>query len=136
MRRYRVGDYVPLIVQCSNTTGSPAAPTAAPLLTIYNQSGTAVVTAAKMPPMDKPTQTGAFKIEQRVTSAFSTGFYDAYIDWAVAGNTQNHTEKFQVVAGGDASGAYLGTFWYPRPDSNWIVAKQEDGQYERRRNPS
>jgi len=135
MRRYRLGDFVPIVVQCRDTSDLPASPSAAPQITVYNASGTAVLSSLKMPPVDKPTRTGVFRYELRLSSDFSTGFYDIYVQWTVSGNVQSRVEKFQVVAGGNANGAYIGLFWYPRPDSNWIIGRQEDGQYERLKNP-
>lgn len=135
MQRLRLGDFAHFSVQCVDSSDLPASPTSAPALTIYNSSGTAVISAKKMVPCDKPTRTGYFTYNLRLGSDYSAGYYDAYIDYAVSGNTRNVVQKFQVIAGGNANGGYIGLFWYPRPDSNWIIGKQEDGQYERLKNP-
>ena len=135
MTRYQLGDFATCSVQCRASDGAAASPTAAPQLTIYNAAGTAVLAGRKMPPVDKPTRTGLFSVNELLTGSYAAGWYVAYMSYAVSGDTRAALGFFEIAAGGDGSGGNLSLNWFPTPDSDWIVVRQEDGDYEFRRNP-
>lgn len=131
-----LGQFVPLTVQCRTGAGVPVAPAAAPVLSIYSAgSDTPVVDGISLPPKNKPTRTGGFEIQQRLTSAFAVGHYTVRYQWTST-SVFARTDTFEVVAGGDSKGANAGIEYYPRPDSSWIVTQGDGGTYSLRRNPS
>ncbi len=134
--RFQLGDFLPLTVQAMTSSGE-VAPTAAPNYTIYDSSD-AIVTGAddvKMPPLDKAVRTGWFAAEHRLNSAFSTGRYNVRIEWASSGSNYGREYSFEVVAGGNATGAYVGAEFFTPAHGNFIVGLSDGGTLESRKNP-
>lgn len=122
---------------CRNGTFVPSSPDAAPQLSIYVAGGTEVVSDQKMVPFVFPTVTGMFYLDVFLSSAFTAGaFYFAHIGYAVSSVAGGEVQPFEVTAGGNANGSNQAVFYYPRPDSDWIVCFRDGvATYEYRQNP-
>lgn len=136
--RFALGDFLPLHLSCINGSLVEAAPSAAPAYTAYDSSGTAVtnVAALKMVPHDLPTRTGWFYAEHRLGSDFSVGRYDVLVQYTVSGSVRTRQFCFEIVAGGHASGAYIGMEYQASPQARFVVGLVDSGSVEQRKNPS
>lgn len=134
--RFQLGDFLPLSVQCMTSSGE-VAPTAAPNYTIYNSSDTIVTGAddVKLPPLDKSILTGWFAGEHQLGSNFSNGIYTVRIEWASGGSNYAKVFGFQIVPGGNSTGAYIGMEFFTPPHANYVVGMSDAGTVEGRKNP-
>lgn len=135
--RLQLGDFLPLSVQCYDSSGVEAAPTAAPQYTIYDSSDTVVTGAddVSMPIQAKGERTGWFHAAVLLGSNFSTGHYNWRITWANDGDNFAITGSFDVVAGGNAKGGVIGLEFLRSPHANHVVQMTEDGTVEFRKGP-
>lgn len=137
MKRYTLGEYVPLAVLC-HTDSPPEAtdPVSAPEVSIYDATWTKVVASQKMPPKDLPSTTGLFELHQPLDSTFSEGWYTALFQWLKNGVTGAYLDRFEVVGGGCTAGASTAMQFYRRPDSDWIATHSDiAGTFTFRKNP-
>lgn len=134
---YFLGEWVPVPVTCVNSSGAIANPSAAPTLSIYKADDTPITGAndVTMPPFAQGEQTGFFKRDVQLDSNFSAGRYNCLIEYTVGGSAKVETHSFRVMAGGNAKGAYVALWYYPRPHANYIVGQLDDGTLEARRGP-
>lgn len=135
--RLFLGDFLPLSVQCYDSNGAEAAPTAAPQYTIYDSSDSVVTGAddVSMPIQAKAERTGWFHADVLLNSNFSTGRYNYRIAWANGGSNFSKTGCFEVVAGGNAKGGVIGLEFLRGPHANHVVQMTEDGTVEFRKGP-
>jgi hypothetical protein len=134
--RKRLGESVRFAVQCRSDVTTLASPDAAPQLSIYAADGTEVVSDQRMVPFLFPTLTGMFFLEVFLSSSFSAGWYAAHIGYAVSTVAGGDVQHFEVTAGGNNLGANQAVYFYPRPDSDWVVAFRDGlGTFEYRQNP-
>lgn len=132
--RKQLGDWLVLDVLTTSLI-TPTAPTAAPVVTIYNSAGTSVGTTWKMPPMQLGRRTGLFLIRILLNSSFSAGHYTGVITCTTGGNSFMATFNFTVAANGNAKGAYQQLYHFDCPNFEYIVGQTEDGTLEWRKNP-
>lgn len=133
--RYQLGDWLPINEECFTTAATEVAPTAHPTVSIYKANDTPVLDAAKLAPFDKPTRTGWFRTEVFLGSSYSTGRYHGLISWASGGSNYATQFCFDIVAGGNNSGTYIGLEHYRRPHADYVVGLLDGGTLEFRRNP-
>lgn len=133
--RFQLGDWLPIQMVTYDETRQPVAPTAAPVMTIYDASGTATLSRS-IPPMHVGVKTGLFKFEQPLNSDFSAQQYFAHVSWTEGTHDGAELFAFRVVAGGNNKGAYDSLYFYSRPHADFIVGKTDMGTLETRRNPS
>lgn len=135
--RLQLGDFLPLSVQCYNSSGVEAAPTAAPQYTIYDASDNVVSGAddVAMPIQAKGERVGFFYADVLLGSTFSAGRYNYRIAWAVSGSSFSKVGSFEVVAGGNAQGGVIGLEFLKSPHANHVVQMTEDGTVEFRKGP-
>jgi len=132
--RFQLGDHYPLLVQCMNANHTPAAPTSAPLVDIYDTADNKVVTARTIPPKDENV-TGLFGQDLMLDSNFSAGFWCARYEYVVSAVTYVKLDMFEIVAGGDDAGAYTALHYYDKPHAKFLMGAREDGTLEANRNP-
>lgn len=134
--RFQLGDFLPIPVPCRDASRVEVSPTAAPNYSIYDGTDTVIVDDLKMVPHDKPTRTGWFYAEHQLGSGFAVGRYNGLIQWASGGNAFAKEFCFEIVAGGSASGAYIGLEYQASPQARFVVGLVDSGSVEQRKNPS
>lgn len=134
---YFLGQWVEIPVVCSNTSEVESNPTSAPVLNIYKANATPVTgyDDVTMAPFAQGERTGYFNRSVFLNSNFSAGKYIAHIAYTVSGSNKAEVHYFEVVAGGNASGAYIALWYYPRPHAKYIVGQLDTGTLEMRRGP-
>jgi hypothetical protein len=132
--RKKLGDEIFLAVQCRNGSNTPTAPDAAPLMTVYNESGTKIISKA-IPPIDRYTATGLFGIMLPLNSVWSAGRYAVYYNYLIAATQFSGSDNFEITAGGDAAGQVISLFYLDRPDVDWLVYQTDMGNTTINRNP-
>lgn len=132
--RYQLGDHYPLSVLCVNGAHTPAAPTSAPTVDIFDTSDNKVVTARAIPPKDE-NETGWFGEGLFLDSSFSAGQWCARYSYAISGTSYAKLDFFEIIAGGDSAGAYTSLEYYDRPHGKFLMGGREDGTLEANRNP-
>ena len=130
--RYQLGDFIPLTVQCRDSSKNPVDPTSAVTLSIYDSSFSTVLDSEPIPPKDIANLTGVFEAEMQLDSLFSTGIYFAMHEWSGGGKS---LDTFEIIAGGNNSGGYVGIHFYERPGVEFIVGQTDGSTLETRRNP-
>lgn len=146
--RVQQGDWLRIPVWTQNTTPAPAWPTDGsgnvvfPHFTIISPVlahqvlviQDAVMTAVKR---GESAQLGHHYADQRIGPEFPAGFYYVLVDWQVASASVNRAclHIFEVVAGGDANGAYTALHCYEQPQATFLVGQLDSGRLDVRRNP-
>jgi hypothetical protein len=133
--RYKLGDWIPLSVQCTDASGDAVAPDSAPTVTVYDGDFASVVSGKAMPAKDVGNRTGMFEIEGRLASGFSEGVHHALFQWSAGSHDGAELKRFRVVGGGHQDGAYTAVQYYDRPQANHIVGHLDSGVLEFRKNP-
>lgn len=132
--RYRLGDYVPLRVECRSLAASEANPTAAPTVTVYNSSGTVITDDVALPPWTK--RDGYFQREQRLDSTYAVGRYVALVEYTATSEAFRKLLIFEVIDGGHTSGGYMGIQFHPSPRDRYVVGLTDGLTLEQRKKPS
>lgn len=89
-----------------------------------------------MPIEDRYVTTGLFRATLFLGSKYSSGMYDVVYYYKVSGVTFLETDHFEIVAGGDARGACVSTYFYERPEAQYIIQGLESGSIIKGRNPT
>lgn len=129
------GEWVSIPLVCRNASGDEANPTAAPVLNIYRADDTPILDDVTMARFAQGERTGYFNRAVQLTSSYTAGRYFALITYAVSGSNKAELHFFEVVAGGNSSGAYVALWYYPRPHAKYIVGQLDTGTLEMRRGP-
>lgn len=134
---YFLGEWVEIPVWCRAADGTETAPDAAPSLTIFKANDTPVTNhdGLTMPPLAEGKVTGLFQRDVQLGSNFSAGRYIVLVEYEVSSSAKADVHFFRVMAGGNASGAYVAMHYYPRPHGKYIVGQLDDGTLEQRRGP-
>jgi len=128
---------VPIGVQCTDGSGNPAAPDAAPTYRVYG-TGSAALATGSVPPKDPANDSGFFEGFLRLGQLFSAGVYSVVYGWTTGsgGHTGGDLDTFEVLPGGDPAGAVIGMYFFPRPQANFIVQQLDSGAVRVGKNPS
>lgn len=131
--RYRLGDDVPLTLQCVDASGTASVPTEAPYADVWNAS--AKIMTLRLPVADKFQATGLFHQLLRLGIDFATGHYRVVYRYLVGSFVGQEVDVFQIVAGGDVGGPVLAMHAYDRADATFIVHQLSSGRLVKGRNP-
>ncbi len=134
--KFQLGATVPLYLGCNDGTGALTVPDLPPQAKIFN--GTTLVESKLMPIEDRYILTGWFRATLFLGRLYSTGFYTVVYYYST-GSEATHgvdTDNFEIVGGGNVNGAVVGTYFYSRPEANYIVQGLESGQIIKGRNPT
>lgn len=130
------GTELSVVVQCHDGSLLPAWPDAAPVLTVYSASGTAVLT--KTLPADlQGVQAGTFRLPLFLGRDVGTAgrylvavrYTDADADPRVA------VGHFTLLAGGSADGAVVALRPVVRPSAVFVIRQTDGGRLTRGLNP-
>jgi hypothetical protein len=134
--RFQLGATVPLYLGGRSATGALTLPDAPPQAKIF--TGTTFVESKLMPIEDRYVLTGWFRATLFLGRLYSTGFYTVVYYYSTGGQTALglESDNFEIVPGGDARGAVIGTYFYDRPEARYIVQGLESGSIIKGRNPT
>lgn len=132
--KFSLGATVPLYLPCKNATKALSLPDAPPQYKSF--SGTTLVEAHLMPIEDRYVITGLFRSTLFLGRLYSVGFYSVVYYYNVSGYYGIETDNFEIVGGGDARGASVSTYFYARPEANYVVQGTEQGLIIKGRNPT
>lgn len=104
-----------------------------PQMSIFDDNGDFVVRDEDVPPV--PSVTGYHMGRRRLGPEFTVGVYEAAITWDDAGSTRGIRRRFEVVAGGDPAGAYVGLSFFDGRNSPYLVGLTDGGRLEARKGP-
>lgn len=131
---YQLGDWV--ILPAFTGTSWPldaGGDRSVPKLSIFDDNGDYVVRDEDVPPV--PSQTGYHVGRRRLGPEFTSGTYGAAITWDDVGSTKGVMRQFEVVAGGDPAGAYVGLSFFDGRNSPYLVGLTDGGLVESRKGP-
>lgn len=131
--QHQVGKTLDLYLQCTDADGVKAMPTYVPFIKVW--IGSSLIIAAEMPLVDKNIQVGLFRFPLFLGVGFSAGHGTAEMHYRVGNKIGMELRTFEIVAGGHVSGQVLGSFFYRRPQANFIVYQTESGEIRRGKNP-
>lgn len=135
--RYQLGDEVLIGVQCTDESGNPAAPDAAPTMTIYADDGSKPVENKAIPPKDRAESTGLFEHFVRLGSDFAAGAYSVLYKWAT-GDGDFHgqaVDHFEILPGGHVDGTVLGLHYFDAGHAQFLVQQTDAGLIKAGKNP-
>ncbi len=133
--RRQLGQEITLPCQCKDSDGAPALPTACPLLTLYDATATPIIAGKSVPILDPASTLGLFSLPLFLGDLFGTGTYSASITWLVGSFHGGELHTFEIMPGGDNSGAVISQFYYPRPHANFVVQQRSGGGTYKGRGP-
>lgn len=133
--RYQLGQEVVLSVLCTDASGTPTAPTSAPHLDVF-RGATKVLSGALLPSLDVGATTGLFQRSLFLGAIFSAGRHTVVYRYLVGSYLGQHTEEFEIVAGGNANGHVIAAHWYERPHAGFVVQQLDSGKLIKGRNPT
>lgn len=135
--RYQLGDEARIGVQCTDSGGTPAAPDAAPTITVYSSSGAKIVENKAIPPKDRARATGFFEHFVRLGSDFAAGFYTVLYKWATGGGAFNGraVDHFEILPGGSADGTVLALHYFDAGHAQFLVQQTDAGLVKAGKNP-
>jgi hypothetical protein len=130
--RYQVGHTIVLFLQCTDANETPAAPTDAPQVKLWDPDG-ALVLAAKMPIF--PQVTGLFYYNLFLTDAYEEGNWNVTFDYSVSTYHGFQSDNFEMLPGGHLDGHVVGMYHYRRPQADFLVHQTEAGNIRKGQNP-
>ncbi len=134
--RFQLGNWVNIVLQCTDIDGSPAMPVDSPHLTIRRSSDGAVVYSKEMPVAEKEGQAiGLFVSRVRLGSDFAVGTHTIQKAFTVGADTFIESNGFDVVQAGNVNGTAIGTYYYRRPNAHHVLYQVESGRILRGSNP-
>ena len=136
--RYALGEWLSVHVLCRDTNDDPVAPTAAPTYTIYTNADDSSPTGydtVTFEPYNQDALTGWFHTVVHLGSGLSTGQHRLLVEWAENGNAHNLLHRFEIVAGGNTSGAYTQLHAQRYPHAEFVIGQTDSGSLELNRSP-
>lgn len=135
--RFQQGTDVALVLQCTDTSGTPDDPTYIPWVQIRRDPDAALVESFEMPADLRDVESGLFRKPLFLGSTYSTtGRHVAIFKW-LDSNGVSHVETahFHVLPGGSADGSIIAMCYSSRPDAAYIVFQCDSGRIIRKPNP-
>lgn len=132
--RFRLGEWVPIIVRTSNDSLTPTKADATPVAVVYDSSGSPVANF-KVPIADQSYVTGLFKERIFLDSNFSTGYHSVIIHFAVGSVQKVQVVEFEIVAGGDSDGSGISLYHFRYPSRDYVLVQTDGGWLRKLRNP-
>jgi hypothetical protein len=131
--RYQLGGIVPIAVW-ARTAETPTLPASAPVAEIYADNGDHVATE-KLPIQDRFGVTARFAGRVHLDGRFATGPYRVAYRWTIGSDDFGAVDLFDVLAGGNISGAGIGMYFFRHPGSDYLLMQTDGGRIRRNRNP-
>lgn len=111
--RYQLGERASITLQI-DASQTPALPSSAPTVRIYNGAG-AKIKELITPPLDADNATGIFQHFVALNDDFVTGVYSWRASATVAGADWVAEGMFEIVGGGGQDGAVISMFFLETP---------------------
>ena len=133
--RYQLGEEVSFELLTRDASGTPQAPTNAPLMTVLDADGDRPINGKGVPSRDYPRLTGLFEPKFLLDERFSAGQYTVLITWLVSGTPLGRLHVFTILPGGQGSGQVTSLYSFPRPNANYVVQGRSSGRIYKGKNP-
>lgn len=134
--RYQQGDWLPIPVLTGTAWPlSSGSVRSIPSVTFIDESSDLVARDEDVTPV--VLETGLHTVERQLGPEFPAGRYTAIVSWNDAGASNNRSllRTFEVVAGGDPGGAYVGLTYYAGHNADYILGMTDSGQIDTRKGP-
>ena len=131
---YQLGRTVPLYLQCKQPGNIMAVPDSPPQMKVF--SGSTLIEQHLMPITDRYILNGLFRYTLFLGRLYATGYYQVVYYYEISGTPYADTETFQVIDNGSVIGAVNSTYFYDRPEAQYIVQGTETGEILKGRNPT
>ena len=135
--RVQLGQEITLGVQVHDANDTPAEPTTAangPWIEVWSTSAK-VLTGKTIPIQDRYGATGYFQYNLFLDARFTAGQYKCLYRFVTGTYYGLDEDTFEIVAGGNVSGALLGMAFYSRPHADFLVWQTDGGVVQKGRNP-
>lgn len=132
--RFQLGTRINIRLQCLDSSGSPAMPSAVPAIKVWTQGGTLVLNK-EIPVEDKRIQPGLFHYSLFLGNTFAAGNYHGEKFYMSGSTPVVETFCFDAIAGGNTAGQAISAIFYHRPQADFIVYQVESGQIRFGANP-
>ena len=129
--RMSLGERVPIALQVVNASGVPTDPDDAPLVEIYDSTGT-LQSSHRLEPLGK---TGLFGYSVFLGVGHEIGWHCYRITWAVSSSNRARLGVFHTTQGGQVKGPVVALTSYDRPHASYLVSETEEGYIEFYKNP-
>jgi hypothetical protein len=137
--RIMQGQELTLGLRTLNGSNVPTAPDAAPTFEIYGESsGTRVLTQKFIPPLDRygtAVPATVWQYNQFMDERLSAGRYTIVYRWTISSFYGTALDSFEVVAGGNPKGTAISSYYYRRPNADFVVQQTDAGRIIKGRNP-
>lgn len=134
--RFSLGQTVPLYLQCRNSSKAPTVPDLPPQYKVFAAGSTVPVEAHLMPIEDRYVFTALFRSTQFLGRLYAVGMYQVVYNYSISGSPVAEADCFEIVGGGGNLGAVISTYFYQRPEANYVIQGLESGEILKGRNPS
>lgn len=131
--RWQQGQEMPLWVLCTDSSGNPVLPDAAPQVDVYSHSGLGLTRT--VPVLEPAATTGLFKGSLFLNAGFTPGTWCLSFRWKVGSYVGSSLASFEVAPGGDGSGQVLALFYFHQPNADYYVQQRTSGSVFKGKNP-
>jgi hypothetical protein len=132
--RHALGAELCCTFQADNGSKEAVTPSSPPQATVHSAAG-ATVESHLVPARDRTRSPSLYTLRVNLDGSYSAGRYMVSFRYASGGTPRLKAATFDVVAGGDASGAVISQFHLERPHATYIVTKCDSGARKFRRGP-
>lgn len=129
---YRLGEMVPLIVQCVDGSGTPGEPDEAPRAFV---ASTSHVVMKQLPVLDKTGIDYMFGYPLSLDGQFSVGRYTIDVTYKISSTLYSKTESFEIVAGGDSRGRGIAMTYFKPHGTAFVLMQTDAGKLLKKKNP-
>lgn len=134
--RRQLGQEIEIRVTCTDQSRSPISPDLAPVVIIYNQTGTPVF-SSYMQALNRLGKNGMFMLAVILDAMFSEGFFFAVSEWKLSDGTKMvQIQHFQIMPGGNPIGQAISAVWSEIPNFRHIVYMDDRGYLHKGGNPT
>jgi hypothetical protein len=132
--RFTIGQEIVLPLHATDAAPSAVVAVRAPGVKVFDLNGTLVL-ADSMPALDTVRSVGLFCYRLVPSATFAVGRYVVVFSYSENGNPRCKTAHFDIVAGGDPSGAVNSMYQLERPQARHVVVKTDAGKRLFKRSP-
>jgi hypothetical protein len=132
--RYRLGQTVPLLLWVRDSDDSAAEADSPPVARVFEADGT-LAGSFTLPALDRYGVDGLYGLPMRLGFGLDPGHFIVTYASLVGGRAFIAKAVFEIVRGGDASGAVISMFASDRPEASYVLAQVTSGRILQGRNP-
>ena len=131
--RLRLGEFLPVRLNCLNATGVPTDPVEAPLADIFID--TTKIISFRIPIEDKWKTVGQFQHRFFLGAIYSVGHGAVHLTYKIGSTHFAEIQQFDLIAGGDEAGSAIALHHFVPAHADFLLEQTDSGRLLRRRNP-